>query len=646
LSQGQRRLAAIMFTDMVGYTALGQRNESLSLALVEEQRKVIRPVLVRHNGREVKTMGDAFLVEFPNAVDAVRCAYDIQRAVREFNLSLESDKRVHLRIGVHVGEVVESQGDIFGDAVNVASRIEPLAEDGGVCVTSHVYDFVRGKVDLPLTSVGPKALKNLNAPMEVYKMVMPWELSTHHTEPVHLPPKRIAVLPFVNISPDPNDEYFADGLTEEMISRLSRLRGLDVIARTSVMNYKSKEKNVAQIGKELGAGSLLEGSVRKAGERIRVTVQLIDSNTEGHLWAENYDRDLGDIFGVQSDVAEQVAGHLELQLLPQVKSDIERKPTENVEAYSLYLRGLQYTHEDKADQKKKAFRYFEQSIQLDPNFSLAYLEAAREYFTFGNMGYMPPKEAYEKGEAMLAKAQQLEPNSPDVLVTIATKKVGNYEWSDAEALLRKAIESSPSNAAAHSNRAFVLNVMGRFDESQSESVKSTNLDPLHPNWGRCAALYYQRRYDDAIAEALGFLNREPESFNARTFLAYAYLAKSMFEEAISEIKKNVELAAGDPTNWSMADLALIYTKSGRKEQATKILEQLQALAQERYVPPDVIAVIQWGLGNGDKALVLFEKAYEDRSISWIQWLGVDPLFDDLRTDERFTLFLRKVGFHA
>jgi len=175
LTEGERKLAAIMFTDMVGYTALGQRNESLSLALVEEQRKLIRPILSRHNGREVKTIGDAFLVEFPNAVDAVRCAYDIQRAIREFNLSLGSEKRIHLRVGVHVGEVVEAQGDISGDAVNVASRIEPLAEDGGVCVTRQAYEFVRNKVDIPLSSIGPRSLKNVAEPMEVYKMAMPWE---------------------------------------------------------------------------------------------------------------------------------------------------------------------------------------------------------------------------------------------------------------------------------------------------------------------------------------------------------------------------------------------------------------------------------------------------------------------------------------
>jgi len=279
-----------MFTDMVGYTALGQKNESLSIVLVEEQRRVIRPILTKHAGREIKTIGDAFLVEFPNAVDAVRCAYDIQRAVREFNLSLASDKRIHLRVGVHVGEVVESQGDILGDSVNVASRIEPLAEDGGVCITRPVYDLVKNKVDIPLSSMGQKSLKNVAEPMEVYKMVLPWEKETM-SSPAQLNKNRVAILPFVNMSPDPNDEYFADGITEEMISTVSGISGLSVISRTSVMGFKGTTKKITEIGNELGAGSILEGSFRKAGNKVRVTAQLIDVGRDSHVWAQNYDRD-------------------------------------------------------------------------------------------------------------------------------------------------------------------------------------------------------------------------------------------------------------------------------------------------------------------------------------------------------------------
>jgi adenylate cyclase len=271
-----------MFTDMVGYTALGQRNESLSLALVEEQRKLIRPILPRHNGKEIKTMGDAFLVEFPNALDAVRCAYDIQRATREFNISIPEEKRVHLRVGVHLGDVVEFQGDISGDAVNVASRIEPLAEDGGVCLTRQVYDQVKGKFELPMANLGPKALKNVTEPVEVFKVAMPWD-EGQAAQSTKLDSKRIAILPFANMSPDPNDEYFADGITDEIITTVSGISGLSVISRTSVMLYKGAPKRLGEIGRELGVGSILEGSFKKAGKKIRVTAQLIDVAGDKHV---------------------------------------------------------------------------------------------------------------------------------------------------------------------------------------------------------------------------------------------------------------------------------------------------------------------------------------------------------------------------
>src|SRR3989441_4251959 len=235
---------------MVGYTTLGQRNESLSLALVEEQRKLIRPILNRHRGREIKTMGDAFLVEFPSALDAVKCAYDIQRTAREYNISAPVEPRIHLRIGIHLGDVTESDGDISGDSVNVASRIESLAEDGGVCLTRQVYDHVHNKFKLPLLSLGPKLLKNVSAPVEVYKMVMPWQ-GEKILGSTRFDRRRIAVLPFANISRDSTDEYFADGMTEELIATMSRLQGLRVIARTSVMGYKAGQKKINEVAREL-----------------------------------------------------------------------------------------------------------------------------------------------------------------------------------------------------------------------------------------------------------------------------------------------------------------------------------------------------------------------------------------------------------
>src|SRR5215471_3178540 len=359
-----RRLAAIMFTDLVGYTKLTQANESLSLELLEEHRKVLRNLFPGHGGTEVKTIGDAFLVEFRSALEAVMCAVEIQNKVKERNSSVPPGRRVDVRIGIHLGDVVYSQGDVYGDAVNIASRIEPLAEPGGICISQQVYDNIRNKTEFSFSRLGNIELKNVELPVGIYKL----ELSkTGMGSDVQAPRERVAVLPFVNISPDPNDEFFADGLTEELITRLSEVKGLKVIARTSVMNYKRKEKNVSEIGRELGVGSIIEGSVRKAGNKIRVTVQLVDSRTEEHIWASNYDKQLDDIFAIQSDVASRVAESVSTGLSP-----TKAKETKDLEAYTLYLKGVQLSHGTDEEEVREALSFFAKAAAKDPNFARAH----------------------------------------------------------------------------------------------------------------------------------------------------------------------------------------------------------------------------------------------------------------------------------
>src|SRR5437870_10731631 len=262
-----------MFTDLVGFTALGQRNESLALSGLDERRELLRPIFIKHSGREVKTIGESFLVDFPSALSAVRCAYEIQKTAREFNNSIVEERRVHLRIGIHLGDILEVHGDISGDAVNVASRIESLADSGGVCLTRQVYDQVQNKFEVPLTSLGNKSLKNLRAPMEVFRMVMPWE-APGSVSSIDRDARRIVILPFANISPDIADEYFADGMTDELIAVLSKFGSLRVVARTSVRRLKVEKATANRIGQELKVGSLIEGSVRTSKNRVRITVQL------------------------------------------------------------------------------------------------------------------------------------------------------------------------------------------------------------------------------------------------------------------------------------------------------------------------------------------------------------------------------------
>jgi len=407
LSEGQRRLAAIMFTDMVGYTALGQRDESLSLELVERQRKIVRPVLAEYHGREVKTIGDAFLIEFSNALDAIKCAYNIQKAIRESNKSLQGKQTLHLRVGVHLGDVIDSHGDISGDAVNIASRIQSLAEDGGVCLTRQVHDQVENKVDFQLSNIGEKNLKNVKIPVGIYKIVMPWDDE---------PPRRndqfdqrhIAVLPFSNMSPDSRDEYFSDGMTEELITTMSKISGLKVIARTSVMGYKASSKRVNEIAQDLGVGTILEGSVRKAGDKLRITVQLIDAKTGDHLWAESYDRELKDVFAIQTDISKTVADSLKVQLLSKERSQIEKKQTASPEAYMLYLKGRADWSTRSEEGLNRAIKLFEEAIGRDPEYALAYAGLADCYSILGVYGYRRPHAVFPIAKELALKALALD----------------------------------------------------------------------------------------------------------------------------------------------------------------------------------------------------------------------------------------------
>ena len=504
-----------MFTDMVGYTALGQRNESLSLALVEEQRKLIRPILARHNGREVKTIGDAFLVEFLSALDAVRCAYDIQRAVREFNISLPEERRVHLRVGVHLGDVVESGGDISGDAVNVASRIEPLAEDGGVCVTRQVYDHVQNKFELKMASLGVKPLKNVSVPIEVYKMVMPWEQAGVSSRP-ESSGNRVAVLPFANMSPDPADEYFADGMTEELIDRLAQVKSLKVIARTSVMKYKGSQKGALEVGKELGIGALIEGSVRKAGNRVRVTVQLINAGTEEHLWSSHYDKNLDDIFAVQSEIAEKVAGELKVQLLDSEKKTLEKKPTRDITAYTFYLKGRYLWNERNKESLEKAIKYFEEAIRMDSRFALAYAGLADSYIVLMDHGHLPRSEVFPKAKEAAKKALELDETLAEAHTSLATILGREWDWRGAEEEYAKALGINPNYATAHHWYSIHLLDTGRVDEAIRELKIAEELDPLSPMIHAYAGNVYlcARKYDIALAEFDKALELDPNFVSA------------------------------------------------------------------------------------------------------------------------------------
>ncbi len=625
-----------MFTDMVGYTTLGQRNESLSLALVEEQRNIIRPILRKHDGREIKTMGDAFLVEFQSALGAVRCAYGIQRAIREYNLSLSEEQRLHIRIGIHVGDVVYSQGDISGDAVNVASRIESLAEDGGVCITRQVYDQVQNKFDLPLTNLGSKTLKNVSLPIEVFKISMPWQNSSETL----FPATRIAVLPFANISADPNDEYFSDGLTEEMIDRLCQVSKLEVIARTSVMNYKKKDKNVSEIGKELRVGSIVEGSVRKVGNKIRVTAQLINANTEAHLWSSRYDRNLDDIFAVQSDIAENVTDALKVRLLDSEKNAVGRKGPRHPEAYVEYLKGIHFGHAmfGNAIEQRKSIEHFEKALALEPDYpeALALLGVAVGGLAY--LGFEPKDESYARSKQLVSKAIELDDTIPEV--HYAKGMVEFYvdgDWAKAEKEHKRALELNPNYLDAHLLYALLLVSTGRNAEAIAEVQKALRLDPVSFDARNTSAVVYSLagKFDEALEQHSKASEMEPEA--GHTTLGITLLLMGRIEEGVKELEQALKRGG---TSFFKVNLAYAYAVSGRREEALKLAEEIKADSKG----PDSygLASVYAGLGEKEEAMNWLEKAYDERMLFTLPLFIYEPFLATLRGEPRFKELTRKM----
>jgi TolB-like protein len=638
LSQGERRLAAIMFTDMVGYTALGQRNESLSLALVDEQRKLLRPIFSRHKGREIRTMGDGFLVEFPSALDAVRCAYDIQRATREFNFSLPDEKRVHLRVGVHVGDVVESPGDISGDAVNVASRIESLAEDGGVCITRQVYDHVQNKFELPLVSLGNRTLKNVAEPVDVYKMVLPW--SEERAAPsTQLDKKRIAVLPFTNISPDPADEYFADGMTEELISTISRISGLRVISRTSVRQYKNGSKGMEDIGRSLGAGSVIEGSVRKSSNRVRITVQLIDVKSDAHLWSDNYDRELEDVFAIQSDIATRVADSLRVRLLEGERKQIERIPTTDAEAHNLYFKGRYFWRQRTDEGLSRAIEFFKLAVERDPDYALGYSGLADCYVASAVYGRTSPKDTFPKQRSAALRAVEIDGTLAEAHTSLAIGLAWGMQFAEAEKEFKRAIELNANYSTAHHFYAQVLAIAGRFVEGISEAEKARELDPLSPTTFFTVGFvrFLAGQTEKTITELMNYREIDPDYLPVNLWLGLAYLEKSKFGESIELIQSTIShLPIGKPA------LAYAYARAGLKREALESMVGLEKIAKDQY---DMLGIagIYLTLGMAAESSNWFEMACANGRLEPDFLYRFYPWFAALSTNERFRMSQAEVA---
>jgi len=629
-----------MFTDMVDYTTMSEKNEALALTLLEDQRQLLRPVFARHGGREVKTIGDGFLVEFASALEAVRCALEIQQLMYRRNQSVPSERKILLRVAVHLGDVEHRDGDVYGDAVNIASRIQSLADPGGICITQQVFDHIRNNEEFRAIALGQNQLKNVQTPTEVYRLLPPTE-GTKLTKSDALEPRRIAALPLAILSSDQQDEYFADGLTEEIINTLSSIPGLRVIARTSVMKYKQVNKSVSEIGRELKVGTILEGSVRKSGGRLRITIQLIDVGSEAPIWAQKYDRELEDAFKIQTDIAERVAEALKVQLLRENRTLIEQKAPEDIGAYVLYLRGRYYWSKRNKEDLEKAIAYFGEAIEKDPNYALAHAGMADCYTVMGRHLYLPAKEAFSKARDYANRALELNDNLAEAHTSLAAVLINyDWDWNAAEDQFKRAIQLNPNYATAHYWHSVLLQTTGRLQESVTAAEKAQVLDPLSPviGIGVVQAYFFSEQYDKAIDECHKYLEMNPNFVVAYDYLVHLKVQNGLFEEAAEAARRLVDTSERKAE--AMAHLAYVYAASGKTGEAKKLFEASIADSKLGYSNPTIFITVYSILGDQDNAFLWAEEALESGKIAFPS-LRFSPDLKRFRTDSRYNSLLAK-----
>src|SRR6266550_1857079 len=472
----ERRLTAILAADVVGYSRLMSSDEAGTVAALRSLRKELAdPAITAHNGRVFKLTGDGMLVEFPSVVSAVACAVDIQSAMRTRNAST-SEARIEFRIGVNLGDIIVEEGDIFGDGVNLAARLESIAPVGGIAVSQSVRDHVGKRLDLTFEDLGERRLKNIDAPVRVYSITLnqpPKDGASSARQQGERP--SVAVLPFINMSGDPEQEYFSDGITEDIITDLSKVSGLFVVARNTVFTYKGKTVEVQQVAKHLGVNFILEGSVRKAGTRVRVTGQLIHGKDGGHVWADRYDRDLTDIFAIQDEITHAIVEQLKVKLLPQEKKSIGQTPTDNVEAYTYYLRGRQFMQRHSKSNYQLARRMFAKAVELDPLYARAYAGIADcdSFLYFWCREDIPFNRILETS----AKALTLDDKLAEAHASRGTALWLTHQYEEAAAEFEKAIALDPNSYVTHYLYARVSFTQGKIERAAALFERASEIKP-------------------------------------------------------------------------------------------------------------------------------------------------------------------------
>jgi len=665
-----RELAAIMFSDVVGYTAIMGRDEQKGVQAIADHRAQLRSLLPRFNGRLIGEIGDGTLTSFHSVLDAIGCA-------RELQANLKDDRELRLRIGIHLGDVLLTNNTVLGDGVNVASRIHALAPPGGICVSEHVYDEIRNKPGMVARNLGKKNLKNVSRPIRVYSLASTaTEAKSQPTSrrrlvtmaaiaavalvivvayasrariptafrpaPVAAGKVTIAVLPFVNLSNDKQDEYFSDGMTDEIIGNLSKITNMQVAARTSSFAFKGQNQDASKIASLLHVRNLLEGSVRRIAGKVRIEVELIDAVSGFSIWSERYDKEIADVFAIQSDVAESVAETLKVKLLPNEKTRVEHKPTENLEAYDLYLQGRYYLYSQFSEEGfTKAIDYFNRAIEKDPNFALAYSELGQAYGE-ASVFTQPPRDAIPKAKAFIQRALAIDDTLADAHNAMANNVLFGYDWDwpGAEREFKRALELDPSDAQVHNDYGVFLMNMGRFDEAIKERQRSHELNPLQVQSLIELGIVYTsaRQYDRALGYLQQAISIAPDNWWAYQVRGLTRLLQKDWAAAATDLEKADSLS---PSPLTKPYLALVYGQMGRRDKALQVLDQLNEMSTHQYVDPSVFAGVYFGLGDLDQGFRQLDRAYEARSF-WLVTLK-QPQWDGVRSDPRFVAMYKKVG---
>jgi adenylate cyclase len=547
----RRRLAAILAADAVGYSRLVRADEEGTIARLKALRQdLIDPKLSEYDGRTVKLMGDGMLVEFASVVDAVRAAVDIQRALAEHNAGLPEDRRIAFRIGVNLGDVVIDGDDIHGDGVNVAARLEALAEPGGICISGAVYDQVRDRLDLRFEDLGDREVKNIDRPVSVWRWVKdaaraPAPLASPE-EPLQLPEKpSIAVLPFTNMSGDPEQEYFADGITEDIITVLSQISGLFVIARNSSFTYKGRAVDVKQVAHELGVRYVLEGSVRRAGNRVRITAQLIDAGDGHHLWAERYDRQVDDVFAVQDDITRKMATALQVKLTWGETSHVWQTGTRDFEAWRCMMQAFEHWYRFSAVDNAETRRLCEQAVSVDPDYGAAWALLAWTFWFEARFLHAPnPDDLIERFERLTDKVLALGNAPAQAHHLEGAVHMLRGELDLAVEALTRAIELAPSNAELHGLLGTAFNFLGKPGEGVAHANTAIRLSPRAPEfvlWVLAEGLRWSGALDQALAVAKRCVAQAPDSYIAHVKLTSILIDLDRKGEAMEAAKKVLAL---------------------------------------------------------------------------------------------------------